>query len=158
MPLDQDLGSRLTDATLLKTNGYIDGAWVAADSGETFAVDNPANGGEIAKVADQGAAETRRAIDAAYAAWKPWEARTAKERGAILRKWFELIMANQDDLAAIATAECGKPLAEAKGEVAYGASFIEWFAEDAKRVYGDTIPTHQADKRIVVLKQAIGVV
>ncbi|MEM1420365.1 MAG: NAD-dependent succinate-semialdehyde dehydrogenase [Pseudomonadota bacterium] len=158
MPLDQDLGSRLTDATLLKTNGYIDGAWVAADSGETFAVDNPANGGEVAKVADQGAAETRRAIDAAYAAWKPWEARTAKERGAILRKWFELIMANQDDLAAIATAECGKPLAEAKGEVAYGASFIEWFAEEAKRVYGDTIPTHQADKRIVVLKQAIGVV
>ena len=158
MPLDTALGARLNDPTLLKTLGYVDGAWTPARSGKTFAVANPATGETIAEVADQGAEETRAAIDAAYVAWKLWEKKTAKERGAVLRKWFELIMAAQDDLAAIATAECGKPLAESKGEVAYGASFIEWFAEEAKRVYGDTIPTHQGDKRILVIKQAIGVV
>ena len=158
MPLDADIAARLNDPTLLKTDGYFDGAWRAAASGARFSVTNPATGETIAEVADMAAAETKSAIAAADASWKPWERRLAKERAAILRKWFELIMAAQDDLAAIATAECGKPLAEAKGEVAYAASFIEWFAEEAKRVYGDTIPQHQPDKRIVVIKQPIGVV
>ncbi|MBX2856601.1 MAG: NAD-dependent succinate-semialdehyde dehydrogenase [Rhodobacteraceae bacterium] len=158
MPLDADIATRLKDPTLLKADGFVDGAWSAAASGARFAVTNPATGETIAEVADMGAGETKAAITAADAAWKPWERRLAKERAAVLRKWFELIMAAQDDLAAIATAECGKPLAEAKGEVAYAASFIEWFAEEAKRVYGDTIPQHQPDKRIVVIKQPIGVV
>jgi len=148
----------LNDSTLLRGQSYIGGDWVGADDGALFAVTNPATGEVIAKVADVGAAETRRAIAAAEAAFGPWKARTGKDRAAILRKWFELIMAAQDDLARLMTLEQGKPLAEAKGEVAYGASFVEWFAEEAKRIYGDTIPSHGADKRIVVIKQPIGVV
>jgi succinate-semialdehyde dehydrogenase/glutarate-semialdehyde dehydrogenase len=149
-----DLAAR----NLLEGRSYVNGEWVDADSGATFAVTNPATGEEIAQCADLGQAETTRAIDAAYAAQPAWAAKTAKERSAILRRWYELIMENADDLARLLTAEQGKPLAEAKGEIVYGASFIEWFAEEGKRVYGDTIPGHQADKRIVVLKQPIGVV
>jgi len=148
----------LNDSTLLRGQSYIGGDWVGADDGALFAVTNPATGEVIAQVADVGAAETRRAIAAADAAFGPWKAKTGKERAAVLRKWFELIMAAQDDLARLMTLEQGKPLAEAKGEVGYGASFVEWFAEEAKRIYGDTIPSHGADKRIVVIKQPIGVV
>ena len=158
MPLDAAISDRLADPALLKTLGYVNGAWTPADSGASFAVTDPATGQTIAEVADQGAAETSRAVAAAEAAGAAWAAKLAKERSAILRRWFELIMANQEDLAKIATAECGKPLAEARGEVAYAASFVEWFAEEAKRVYGDVIPEHQSDKRIVVIKQPVGVV
>jgi succinate-semialdehyde dehydrogenase/glutarate-semialdehyde dehydrogenase len=156
--MDVKSGTRaLKDAALLREQCYIDGAWADADSGQTIAVTNPATGETIAHVPKMGTAETRRAIEAADAALPAWRAKTAKERSNILRKWFDLMMANQDDLAAIMTAEQGKPLAEAKGEIAYAASFIEWFAEEAKRVYGDVIPAHGADKRIVVIKQPIGV-
>ena len=148
----------LNDSALLRGQSYIGGAWVGADDGALFAVTNPATGETIAQVADVGVAETRRAIAAADAAFGPWKAKTGKERAAALRKWFELIMAAGDDLARLMTLEQGKPLAEAKGEVAYGANFVEWFAEEAKRIYGDTIPAHGADKRIVVIKQPIGVV
>jgi succinate-semialdehyde dehydrogenase/glutarate-semialdehyde dehydrogenase len=148
----------LSARNLLEGRSYVNGEWVNADSGKTFAVTNPANGEEIIKCADLGQAETARAIDAAYAAQPAWAAKTAKERSAILRRWFDLIVENADDLASLLTAEQGKPLAEAKGEIMYGASFIEWFAEEGKRIYGDTIPGHQADKRIIVLKQPIGVV
>ncbi|MGC2857759.1 NAD-dependent succinate-semialdehyde dehydrogenase [Novispirillum sp. DQ9] len=148
----------LKDAALARTLAYIDGAWVAADSGRTFAVTNPATGAHLADVPDMGAAETRRAIAAADAALPAWRDLTAKQRANLLRGWFTLIMAAQEDLAQLMTAEQGKPLAEARGEVAYGASFVEWFAEEAKRVYGDTIPAHKPDTRIVVLKQPIGVV
>ena len=147
----------LKDPKLFREHCYIDGAWVTADSKKTFSVDNPASGEIIGKVPDMGVAETKRAIEAADKAWPAWRAKTAKERAAVLRKWFDLMMANQDDLGLILTTEQGKPLAEAKGEIAYGASFVEWFAEEAKRVYGDVIPQHQADKRILVLKQPIGV-
>ena len=147
----------LKDPKLFREQCYIDGVWVAADSKKTFPVDNPATAETVGSVPDMGAAETRRAIEAADRAWPAWRAKTAKERAAILRRWFDLMMANQDDLALILTTEQGKPLAEAKGEIAYGASFVEWFAEEAKRVYGDVIPPHQADKRILVLKQPIGV-
>ena len=149
---------QLKDSSLLRTQAYIDGAWIDADDRRSFEVRNPADGVSIASVPDLGATETRRAIAAAEAALPGWRARTAKERTAILRRWFELIMANQEDLAVLMTSEQGKPLAEARGEVAYGASFIEWFAEEGKRVYGDVIPAHGADKRIVVLKEPIGVV
>jgi len=152
------LDSVLKDPGLVKTAAYIDGAWVGADSGKSVPVLNPSSGEEIATVPDMGAEETRRAIDAAEIAQKGWAAKTAKDRSAVLRRWYELIMENQDDLGAILTAEMGKPLAEAKGEIAYGASFIEWFAEEAKRIYGDVIPGHQEDKRILVLKQPVGVV
>jgi len=148
----------LTARNLLEGRSYVNGEWINADSGKTFAVTNPATGEEIAHCADLGVAETKRAIDAAYAAQPAWAAKTGKERAAILRRWYELMIENADDLARLLTAEQGKPLAEAKGEIIYGASFIEWFAEEAKRVYGDTIPGHQPDKRIVVLKQPIGVV
>ncbi|HMA88660.1 MAG TPA: NADP-dependent succinate-semialdehyde dehydrogenase [Burkholderiales bacterium] len=147
----------LKDPKLFREQCYIDGAWVAADSKKTFPVDNPATGETIGVVPDMGAAETKRAIEAADRAWPAWRAKTAKERSAILRKWFDLMIANQDDLGLILTTEQGKPLAEARGEIAYGASFVEWFAEEAKRVYGEVIPPHQADKRILVLKQPIGV-
>jgi succinate-semialdehyde dehydrogenase/glutarate-semialdehyde dehydrogenase len=147
----------LQDAKLFRTQCYINGEWCNADSGRTFAITNPATGALIASVPDMGAVETRRAIDAAHAALPGWRAKTAKERAAVMRKWFDLMMAAQDDLGSILTLEQGKPLAEAKGEIAYGASFIEWFAEEAKRVYGDVIPQHQADKRIMVLKEPIGV-
>ncbi|MEP2783369.1 MAG: NAD-dependent succinate-semialdehyde dehydrogenase [Pseudoruegeria sp.] len=146
----------LKDPTLLETRAFINGKWLNSD--ETFAVTNPATGALIANVVDCTLSDVSNAIDAAYAAKGDWAAFTGKERSAVLRKWFDLIVANADDLASILTAEMGKPWAEAKGEILYGASFIEWFAEEAKRVYGDVIPGHQRDKRIVVLKQPIGVV
>ncbi len=148
---------KLSDAKLFRQQCYIDGAWVDADGSGTIAVENPANGERLGTVPKMGAAETNRAIAAADAALPAWRAKTAKERAVILRKWFELMMANQEDLAQLMTAEQGKPLTESRGEIAYAASFIEWFGEEGKRVYGDTIPSHGADKRIVVLKQPIGV-
>ncbi len=147
----------LKDPKLLRQQCYIDGRWADADGGKTLAVTNPATGEVLGAVPNMGVAETRRAIEAANAAWPAWRARTAKERSAILRKWADLMMANQEDLAIIMTAEQGKPLTESRGEIAYAASFIEWFAEEARRVYGDTIPGHQPDKRIVVIKQPVGV-
>ncbi len=148
---------QLNDSELLREACYIDGEWVTADDGSTRDVMNPANGEVLAHVPNMGAAETARAIGLAEAAWIPWREKTAAERAGILRRWYELILDNKQDLATIMTLEQGKPLAESMGEVAYGASFIEWFAEEAKRVYGDTIPTHQSDKRILVLKQPVGV-
>jgi succinate-semialdehyde dehydrogenase/glutarate-semialdehyde dehydrogenase len=148
---------QLNDSTLFRQQAYIDGAWVDADSGQTIAVNNPASGEILGTVPKLGGAETRRAIEAANRALPAWRALTAKERAQKLRRWFELLMENQADLARLMTLEQGKPLAEAKGEIAYAASFIEWFAEEAKRVYGDTIPGHQADKRLIVIKQPIGV-
>jgi succinate-semialdehyde dehydrogenase/glutarate-semialdehyde dehydrogenase len=153
-----DLAALLKDPSLLATKAFIAGEWVDAEDGATFDVTNPARGDVIAKVASASRADTARAIDAAYLAQKEWATRTGKERAAILRKWFDLMMANQDDLGTILTAEMGKPLAEAKGEIAYGAAFVEWFSEEAKRVYGETIPGHMRDKRITVIKQPIGVV
>ncbi|PLL11761.1 succinate-semialdehyde dehydrogenase (NADP(+)) [Tabrizicola sp. TH137] len=153
-----NLASLLKDPSLLVTKAYVAGQWIDADDGTRFEVTNPARGDVICTLPNLGRAETARAIAAAETAMKDWAARTGKERAAVLRKWFDLMMANQDDLGKILTAEMGKPLAEAKGEVAYGASFIEWFAEEAKRVYGETIPGHQRDKRITVIKQPIGVV
>jgi succinate-semialdehyde dehydrogenase / glutarate-semialdehyde dehydrogenase len=147
----------LKDPSLFRTQSYVNGEWIDADAGKRFDVDNPANGKIIASVPDCGVAETRRAIAAAEAALPAWRALTAKARAVILRKWFELMLANADDLALILTTEQGKPLAEAKGEILYGASFIEWFAEEGKRIYGDVIPPHLADKRLIVLKQPIGV-
>ncbi len=152
-----DLRSMLKDPDLLRDQAYVAGAWVGADDGKTFDVGNPSRGDVICTVPDLSEAETLRAIDAAHAAQKDWAAKTGKERGAVLRRWHDLMVGHADDLAAILTAEMGKPLAEARGEVLYGASFVEWFAEEAKRVYGETIPGHQADKRIVVIKQPIGV-
>lgn len=149
---------KLTDPKLFRQQCYINGAWVDADSGETIDVTNPATGEKLGTIPKAGAAETRRAIEAANAAWPAWRAKTAKKRSVILRKWFELMMANQEDLGILMTAEQGKPLAEAKGEIAYAASFIEWFAEEGKRIYGDTIPQHGSDKRIVVIKEPVGVV
>ena len=148
----------LKDESLLEGRSLINGAWVNADSGEKNQIINPATGEVVAETAKCGTAETRRAIDAAEAALPAWRAKTAKDRAAIMRSLFDLMMENQDDLARILTAEQGKPLAEARGEIAYSASFIEWFAEEAKRLYGDTIPSQGADKRIVVIKQGIGVV
>jgi succinate-semialdehyde dehydrogenase/glutarate-semialdehyde dehydrogenase len=148
----------LKDEYLLKQKCYVNGAWTDADDGRTLPVTNPATGDEIGTVPRMGAAEARRAVEAATAAWPAWRARTAKERGAVLRRWFELMLANQEDLAILMTAEQGKPLSESRGEIAYAASFIEWFAEEGKRIYGDTIPGHARDKRILVLKQPIGVV
>ncbi|MCZ8080574.1 MAG: NAD-dependent succinate-semialdehyde dehydrogenase [Rhodobacteraceae bacterium] len=153
-----NLASLLKDPTLLVTKAYVAGQWIDADDGTTFEVTNPARGDVICHLPNLGRAETARAIDAAQKAMKDWAARTGKERAAVMRKWYDLMMANQDDLGKILTAEMGKPLAEAKGEIAYGASFIEWFGEEAKRVYGETIPGHQRDKRITVIKQPIGVV
>src|SRR5258705_528143 len=147
----------LKDPKLFREQCYVDGEWLDAASRKSIAVKNPATGAVLGRVPNLGAAETRRAIEAAERAWPAWRAKTAKERAAALRKWFDLMMANQEDLAQILTAEQGKPLAEARGEIAYGASFIEWFGEEAKRAYGDTIPSPWADKRIVVLKQPIGV-
>ncbi|MBS1215981.1 MAG: davD, partial [Proteobacteria bacterium] len=148
---------KLADPNLFRQQCYIDGRWADADSGKSIAVTNPATGAVLGTVPNMGAAETRRAIEAANAAMPAWRAKTAKERAAILRKWNDLMLANQDDLAKIMTAEQGKPLAESRGEIAYAASFIEWFAEEGKRIYGDTIPQWQADKRIVVIKEPIGV-
>ncbi|MGH1368195.1 MAG: NAD-dependent succinate-semialdehyde dehydrogenase [Maritimibacter sp.] len=152
-----DLASTLNDPSLLQTRAYVGGEWIDADNGATFEVINPARGEVICAVPDLGRAETARAIKAANIAQKAWQKRTAKDRATVLRAWFDLMMQNQNDLAAILTAEMGKPLAEAKGEIAYGASFIEWFAEEAKRIYGETIPGHQPDKRLTVIRQPIGV-
>ncbi len=148
---------KLNDSSLLRTQSFVDGAWISADTGKTFVVDNPADGTLVAEVADCGADETRRAINAANAALPAWRALTAKARAAILRKWFDLMVASADDLAQILVTEQGKPLAEARGEILYGASFIEWFAEEGKRIYGDVIPGHLPDKRLIVMKQPIGV-
>ncbi len=153
-----DLAGLLKDPSLLATKAFVAGEWVDADDKATFPVTNPARGDVICHVPDLSRAEAARAIAAAGVAQKEWAARTGKERAAVMRKWHDLMMANQDDLGTILTAEMGKPLAEAKGEVAYGAAFIEWFGEEAKRVYGETIPGHQRDKRITVIKQPIGVV
>ncbi len=159
MSISDALLSKLTDPTLLPAAGLVGGTWISetADSGR-FDINDPATGDTIASLPDMGAVETRAAIEAAHAAQKEWAARTGKERGAVLRRLFELQVENADDLATILTMEMGKPFAEARGEIIYGASFMEWFGEEAKRVYGDTIPGHQQDKRIVVVKQPIGVV
>lgn len=148
----------LKDPSLVKTQAYINGEWVDADSGETFAVTNPANGAHLADVASVGVAETRRAIEAAEVAMADWRALPAKARSEVLRRWYDLIMQNHEDLAVLMTLEQGKILFESRGEVAYGASFIEWFAEEAKRIYGDIIPLPQGDRRAVVIKQPVGVV
>ena len=153
-----DLKMLLKDPSLLETRAYVAGEWIEADDGATFEVTNPSRGDVIAQVTDLGRAEVKRAITAAEAAMKLWAARTAKDRAQVMRKWFDLMMENQDDLGKILTAEMGKPLAEAKGEIAYGASFIEWFGEEAKRIYGETIPGHMPDKRLTVIRQPIGVV
>ena len=148
----------INDSSLLKDRAYINGGWVNADSGETFAVCNPANGNVITQVAKCRTGETRLAIQAAKKAQEAWRKQPAKERAALLRQWFTLMMAHQEDLAQILTAEQGKPLAEARGEIAYGANYIEWFSEEAKRIYGDTIPEPSSDKRLICIKQPIGVV
>ncbi len=148
----------LKNPDLFRSQAYINSDWVNADDDATFEVTNPANGAVLATVPNQGVEETRRAIQAASDAWPAWRDKTAKERAAILRCWYELIMDNKDDLARLMTAEQGKPLAESAGEIMYGGSFIEWFAEEGKRVYGDVIPTHMPDRRIVVIKQSVGVV
>ncbi|MBT4888667.1 MAG: NADP-dependent succinate-semialdehyde dehydrogenase [Rhodospirillales bacterium] len=148
----------IKDKSLFRQQCYINGKWLDANSGETLSVTNPATGDTIGTVPKMETSETRRAIEAADAAWKGWRSLLAKERAVILRKWFDLMIENVDDLAIIMTAEQGKPLAESKGEIGYAASFIEWFAEEAKRIYGDTIPQHGTDKRIVVTKEPIGVV
>lgn len=147
----------IKDKELLKQKAFIDGAWVSADDGKTIAIANPANGNLVGHVPVMGANETRRAIDAAAAALPAWAKRTAKERATILRRFADLMIANTDDLAVIMTSEQGKPLAESRGEVAYAASFIEWFAEEGKRMYGDVIPTFRSDSRIIVLRQPVGV-
>jgi succinate-semialdehyde dehydrogenase / glutarate-semialdehyde dehydrogenase len=156
--LTRSLNSILNDPSLFREEAYIGGTWCNADSGKKFQVTNPATGEVIANVSDLGVAEFKRAFEAAQVAQKEWTEATGKERAAVLRRLFDLVMANQEDLAKILTAEVGKPLAESRGEVAYGASYIEWFGEEAKRVYGDTIPGHQRDKRLLVLKQPVGVV
>lgn len=148
---------KLKDPKLFRTQAYIDGKWVDADKGETLTVDNPANGKTLGTVPKMGTAETRRAIEAANKAFPAWAAKPAKDRSVILRRWAELMLANQEDLAQLMTAEQGKPLTESRGEVAYSASFLEWFAEEGKRTYGDTIPAPKNSQRIVVLKQPIGV-
>jgi len=148
----------LTNSSLLKEHGYVNGQWVGDDAKSRFDVTNAYSNEVISSLPDMGKKETDEAIDAANNAWPEWRARTAKDRAGILKKWFDLIMANQEDLAILMTAEQGKPIAEARGEVGYGASFIEWFAEEGKRTYGDVIPTPANDRRILVIKQPIGVV
>ena len=148
----------LKNTNLLKAHGYINGQWIGDDAQSRFDVTNAYTNEVISTLPDMGKKETDEAIDAANAAWPDWRSRTAKERAIILKKWFDLIMSNQEDLATLMTAEQGKPLAEARGEVGYGASFIEWFAEEGKRTYGDIIPTPANDRRILVIKQPIGVV
>ncbi|WP_444921260.1 NAD-dependent succinate-semialdehyde dehydrogenase [Microbulbifer sp. CnH-101-G] len=147
----------LKNPALLRTQSYINGQWIDADSGATFDVKDPATGKVVASVADLGAAETRRAIEAASAAWSDWAATTVKERAKLLRRWYNLVIENTEDLARILTAEQGKPLSEARTEIVYGANYIEWFAEEAKRVYGDVIAPPANDRRIVVIKQPVGV-
>ena len=154
----RSLTSILKDSSLLREEAYISGKWCNADSGQRFEVTNPATGEVIAHVADLGVAEFKAAFETAQVAQKEWAEATGKERAGVLRRLFELVMANQEDLAKILTAEVGRPLAEARGEIAYGASYIEWFGEEAKRIYGDTIPGYERDKRLLVLKQPVGVV
>ncbi|MDE2295204.1 MAG: NADP-dependent succinate-semialdehyde dehydrogenase [Gammaproteobacteria bacterium] len=149
---------KLRDQNLLRQSCYVDGRWLSADGGATLPVHNPATGETLGSIPNMGTSETRLAIEAAASAFPAWAARTAKDRAVLLRRWYELILAHLDDLAVLMTAEQGKPLAESKGEIAYAASFIEWFAEEGKRVYGDVIPSHQPDKRILVLRQPVGVV
>ncbi|HXA36917.1 MAG TPA: NADP-dependent succinate-semialdehyde dehydrogenase [Steroidobacteraceae bacterium] len=149
---------KLKDPLLLRELCFINGGWSAAENGASVAVNNPATGEKLGSIPTMGGVECRRAISAAAAALPAWSARTAKDRATVLRRWFELLQAHQDDLATLMTAEQGKPLAESKGEIVYAASFIEWFAEEAKRLYGDVIPGHQVDKRILVLRQPVGVV
>lgn len=156
MPIKGTGLSSMRDGSIVKTQAFINGAFVDGAHG-TFAVHNPATGAELGHVSNCGVADAARAIAAAKAAFPIWRAKTAKERAAVLRKWFDLIMVAQDDLAQLMTAEQGKPLAESRGEVAYGASFVEWYAEEGKRVYGDTIPTHSNDRRLIVIKEPIGV-
>lgn len=158
MSSQSDIFSKLANKELIVSKGYINGIFTSGNSNKTFDVNDPSTGELIVKLPDMGISETKDAINAAHKAQKSWAAKTGKERSTILRNWFNLMMANKDDLAKILTAEMGKPLTEALGEITYGASFVEWFAEEAKRVYGDTIPGHQEDKRIVVIKQPIGVV
>jgi succinate-semialdehyde dehydrogenase/glutarate-semialdehyde dehydrogenase len=148
---------KLADAALLRDAAFVNGAWIGADSGATYAVRDPATGEELARAPRLGAAETRRAVEAAAAAQPAWRARVARERGAILRRFAELCAENEADLALLITREEGKPLAEARGEVAYAASFLDWFAEEARRVYGETIPSHRSDARVLVVKEPIGV-
>ncbi len=150
--------AELKDTRLFREACYVDGHWIEAASGQSIGVDNPATGEIIGRVPKLSGIETKHAIDAASRAFPSWSKKTAKERAGVLRRWFDLMIANQEDLARLMTLEQGKPLAESKGEVAYAAAFLEWFGEEAKRIYGDTIPQHQADKRIVVIKQPIGVV
>ncbi|MCP1170690.1 NAD-dependent succinate-semialdehyde dehydrogenase [Limimaricola litoreus] len=152
-----DIKSLLSRPDLIRDKAFLGGAWVSAEDGKTFEVTNPARGDVLAQVADLSRQEVAHAIDIARKAQKPWAAKTGKERAKVLRRWFDLLMENQEDLAILMTAEQGKPLHESRGEVAYGASFIEWFGEEAKRVYGETIPGHMPDKRITVIKQPIGV-
>ena len=153
-----ETGVELRDRGLFRQACYIDGSWVVAASAATITVDNPATGDAIGTVPKLGAAETRQAVEAAARAFEDWRRTTAKERAVVMRRWFELMLENRDDLARLMTLEQGKPLAESRGEVVYAASFLEWFGEEAKRVYGDTIPAHAADKRVIVIKQPIGVV
>jgi succinate-semialdehyde dehydrogenase/glutarate-semialdehyde dehydrogenase len=155
--INEDTMPKLKDPSLLRHQAYIDGAWSDAIEGDTVTVHNPATGETLGTVPRMGALETRRAIDAANAAWPAWRKKTAKERSAILRKWNDLMLENADDLALIMTMEQGKPLAESKGEIAYAASFLEWFSEEAKRIYGDTMPSPWPDRRIVVTREPIGV-
>src|SRR5438552_9254407 len=154
----QSPASQLKEPRLFREACYIDGQWVQEASGRTLKGENPATGEIVGTVPKPPGAETRQAIEAANRAFPAWSKKTAKERAAVLRRWFDLMMENQDDLACLMTIEQGKPLSESRGEVAYAAAFLEWFGEEAKRIYGDTIPQHQADKRIVVIKQPIGVV
>src|SRR5579864_7631236 len=146
----------LSDPSLVRRQAYIDGAWTDGSAGR-FDVRNPADGGKLAEVADCGSADAETAIAAASRAWPAWRSRTAKDRAAILKRWNDLILANADDLAKLMADEQCKPLAESRGEIAYGASFVEWFAEEGKRVYGETIPTHAPDKRLLVFKEPVGV-
>jgi len=158
MPNTATVGIQLQDPKLFRQGCYVDGAWIESGAHGAIDVDNPATGEVIGTVPRLGRAETRQAIDAAARAFPAWRRKTGKERAQVMRRWFDLMMANQDDLARLMTTEQGKPLTESRGEVAYAASFLEWFGEEAKRVYGDTIPPHQADKRIVVIKEPVGVV
>ena len=148
----------IKDFKLFRDKNYIDGEWIASDSGDTISVNNPANLKEIGTVPKCGTSETKKAIEAANKAWPDWKSKSARQRSDILRKWFDLIIKNKEELAQIMTIEQGKPINESRGEIGYGASFIEWFSEEAKRVYGDTIPDPMTDRRIVVLKQPVGVV
>jgi len=149
---------KLNDPTLLRAQAYVDGEWINADSGKTFDVVNPATGEVVGAVADVGAAETRRAIQAADEAFPAWRALTAKQRSDVLRRWYELLMENREDLAQLMTHEMGKPINESRGEAAYGASFVEWYSEEARRTYGEVLPTHDPNKRLLALKQPVGVI